>query len=107
MRAENHLSRDLVDQPWFADAKLMLEDHRLVLFVGEPGVGKTTFAVNAAREFTGTDPEILAGSPETEQQHVFGMWTLAGDSTSFVDGPLPRALKSSRWLLVEEMNLNV
>jgi hypothetical protein len=44
----------------------MVRVHRLTNFVGEPCTGKTSFAHAAARELTGQDPIVLAGSPETE-----------------------------------------
>jgi MoxR-like ATPase len=95
----------LVALPWHATARALLDAHRLVMLVGEPGSGKTTFALAAARARTGQEPEIFQGTPETEQAHLFGTYTLEGGATRFVDGPLPAALKDGRLLLVEEFSL--
>jgi MoxR-like ATPase len=95
----------LVALPWHATARALLDAHRLVMLVGEPGSGKTTFALDAARARTGKEPEIFQGTPETEQAHLFGTHTLEGGATCFVDGPLPAALKDGRLLLVEEFSL--
>jgi nitric oxide reductase NorQ protein len=91
---------------WHEEARLLLElgQPPLVLLVGEPGVGKTTFARHVASELTGQEPLVLSGSPEVEQSHLFGRWTLSGNETRFVDGPLPLALKTGRWLLIEEFS---
>ena len=95
----------ILERPWFEVVRRLIARHRLVLLVGEPGVGKTTFAFDAARRRTGRDPIVLAGSPETELPHIVGYRTLDGDGTRFEDGPLMRALKAGAWLLVEEFNL--
>jgi MoxR-like ATPase len=96
----------ILDLSWHADARVLLEVGKppLILLVGEPGCGKTTFAKHAAEQITGRPPLVLSGSPEAEQSHLFGRWTLAGDETRFIDGPLPAALKSGRWLLIEEFS---
>ncbi|HQZ68199.1 MAG TPA: AAA family ATPase [Planctomycetaceae bacterium] len=101
------LERPIVEFSWHAEARILLEigTPPLVLFVGDPGVGKTTFARRAAVESTGHEPMVLSGSPEVEQSHLFGRWTLSGDETRFVDGPLPLALKSDRWLVFEEFSI--
>jgi MoxR-like ATPase len=91
--------------PWHDICRLMLSVHRLVMLVGEPGVGKTTFGIRGALERTGQPPEVLQGTPETELTHIWGLYALAGGATCFSDGPLPRALRQKRWLLVEEFNL--
>jgi|CXWL01.1.fsa_nt_gi midasin (ATPase involved in ribosome maturation) len=81
------------------------KDGRLLLLVGEPAAGKTTFAFHAAKRHTGDSPEIIQGTPETELNHIWGYLGLAQGETQYCDGPLPRALKQKRWLLVEEFNL--
>ena len=90
--------------PWDHDARATLDVARLLLLVGEPGVGKSTAARHLAEAATGRPPVVLSGPPETEQTHLFGRWTLAGEETRFSDGPLPTALKAGRWLLVEEFS---
>lgn len=97
---------NILDLPWHTDARALLAIGRppLILLVGEPGSGKTTFARHAATRATGRLPLVLSGSPETEQAHLFGRWTLAGEETRFVDGPLPAALKNDHWLLIEEFS---
>lgn len=98
---------DIIPFQWHADADtaLSLGTPPLVLLVGDPGGGKTTLARYKARKFTGFDPLVINGSPETEQSHIFGRWTLAGTETKFLDGPLPLALKLNRWLACEDFSL--
>jgi len=92
---------------WHDEARILLEigTPPLVLLVGDPGVGKTTFSRHAAADMTGQEALVLSGSPEIEQSHLFGRWTLSGNETRFIDGPLPLALKSDRWLIAEEFSL--
>ncbi len=90
--------------PWHDDARLCLEQFRLILLVGDPGVGKTSFARHEAIRITGVEPLILSGTPESDLGHVWGHYTLAGGKTKFIDGPLPLSLKQRKWLGVEEMN---
>jgi len=93
------------EQAWHRVGFRLLKVHDLVMLVGNPGVGKSTFAAEAARILTGQAPEVLQGTPEAGLRHVFGFFSPgAGGKTGFVDGPLPRALKQQRCLLVEEFN---
>jgi MoxR-like ATPase len=96
----------IIELSWHADGRTMLAVGQppLVLLVGEPGSGKTTFAHHAAFQATGKSPIVLSGTPESEQSHLFGRWTLTGEETCFIDGPLPSALKEGRWLVIEEFS---
>ncbi len=97
----------ILDLPWHHKARKALEARtsRMVLLVGEPGTGKTTFATTIARERTRQEPERLSGTPTTEDNHIWGHFELSGGATPFRDGPLPAALKSGRWLVIEEFSL--
>ncbi len=96
----------IVELKWHAPVRLLLNIGKppLILLAGEPGTGKTTFVRSAAAVATGQAAVVLSGSPEIEQGHLWGRWTLAGEETRFVDGPLPLALKTGRWLLIEEFS---
>lgn len=94
-----------VPMAWHNIGQRLLQAHRLVLFVGDPGSGKTTFALESAQRMTGQTAETLQGSPEAEISHIWGFFALTGSGTTFCDGPLPRALKLGRFLVIEEFNL--
>lgn len=95
----------LIPLPWHKTAERMLDAHRLILLVGEPGSGKTSWALEASRRRTGREAEVIQGTPETELGHLWGTYTLVDGATRFLDGPLPAALKEAGLLVVEEMSL--
>ncbi len=96
----------MINLGWHQEADQILKIGRppLLMLVGEPGTGKTTYAQSSARKLTNQNAITLSGSPDVEESHLFGRWTLAGSETKFVDGPLPRALKEGRWLIIEEFS---
>ena len=96
----------IVPLPWHEEVRQALRhSRRPLLLVGPPGSGKSTFAFAAALEATGEPPEVIHGNPQTEERHIWADRTLdAQQGLRWVDGPLPRAVKSGRWLLVEEVN---
>ena len=91
-----------VTLPWHHDAELALHTHRIVLMVGEPGAGKTEFLQRHCRTTTGRPAEELQGGPKVDDLSFFGRYTLAGDTTIFVDGPLSRALKTGTWFVLND-----
>lgn len=96
---------NFIKLPWHNIAEIMLEIHRLVLLVGDPGCGKTTWALRTSLEKTNKNAAILQGTPETEMSHIWGMYSLKNNETAFCDGPLPQSLKQAKHLIVEEFNL--
>jgi len=98
---------DLITLPWHAEPRGLIEagSPPLILLTGEPGTGKTTFAHHMAMTFTGQPAVVMSGSPEVEQGHIFGRMSLVGGETRFIDGPLPQALKTGRYLIIEEFSL--
>ena len=101
----------LLKMDWHADVDLILRDpeNRLVCLVGEPGAGKTTYAKEKARQVTGQEPEVIDGGPGFEERHLFGKTELAAKNGATItvdaDGPLIRALRHQRWLILEEFSL--
>lgn len=99
------MNNTLVPLDWHNDYALILDSHRMPLLVGPPGVGKTEVAHAEAWRRTHQAPEVVQGTPEVESSHFWGQTELRGDETIFADGPLPRALRHGRHLIVEEINL--
>ncbi len=77
-----------IELPWHKIARQMLECHRLIMLVGEPGNGKTTWAMQVGEQFNETEAMVLQGTPDTEINHIWGFFSLAGGKTVFCDGPL-------------------
>lgn len=91
--------------PWHQLADHCLEcSTRPLLLVGPPGCGKSTYAFHKALQATGRDPIVIHGGPQTEERHIWADRQLDASGARWVDGPLPRALKEERWLIVEEIN---
>ena len=95
----------LLELPWHHLARDMIEVHRLIMLVGPPGCGKTAFSQVEARSRTAAAAEILQGTPETELSHLWGFFGITDSRTHFQDGPLPRALKTGGFFIIEEFNL--
>ena len=92
----------LVPMPWHQTARLALATHRILVLIGDPGSGKTEFVQQHRRATTGEPAEELQGGPKVDDLSFFGRYTLAGDTTPFVDGPLWRALRRGSWFVLND-----
>jgi MoxR-like ATPase len=92
----------LVPMPWHQTARLALATHRILVLIGDPGSGKTEFVQQHCRATTGEPAEELQGGPKVDDLSFFGRYTLAGDTTPFVDGPLWRALRRGSWFVLND-----
>jgi MoxR-like ATPase len=90
---------------WHDDARAALAAHRLVLLVGPPGTGKSTFAEREAWRLTSRAPLRLQGTSRTEPHHLWGRVGLNSGNTTFEENVLHRALVEGRVLVVEDFGL--
>ncbi|MFO1031161.1 MAG: AAA family ATPase [Planctomycetota bacterium] len=102
MQANPGLSPPLVPMPWHQTARVALATHRILVLIGDPGCGKTEFVQQQCRTATGEPAEELQGGPKVDDLSFFGRYTLAGDTTPFVDGPLWRALRRGSWFVLND-----
>jgi nitric oxide reductase NorQ protein len=95
--------------PWHELARASTTVLRMTLLLGPPGSGKSAFVQRTAIDATGAPPEEHCGSARTEEDDLWGrigLETRAGASaTVFQEGPLARALRQGRWMLIEEIGL--
>jgi MoxR-like ATPase len=91
--------------PWHDTAEKAVKAHRMLLLVGPPGVGKTTFVTDLATRITGTAPEVVQATQNTQIEEHWSQLTLDGGRTVRIDGPIARAVKTGGFLLIEEINL--
>lgn len=79
-----------------------------VLLVGETGGAKTALAEHLARAGVGEEPELVSGYGDITTAQVIGAHELrAADGatvSAFVDGPLLRAMRDGRPLILDELN---
>ncbi|HMO16158.1 MAG TPA: AAA family ATPase [Pirellulaceae bacterium] len=102
--AKQSSQQTITELDWFSDAILALKYHRLLLLVGHQGRGKTSFARWAANSLGCPDPLILQGNPAIEQHHFWGYERLVNGNMVWEDGFLANALKTKRWLIIEDFN---
>lgn len=72
-----------------------------VLLWGHTGSGKTEDIIHFSERYLGREPEVFSGGEEVTQYDLFGRAKLTG----FEYGPLPRALKNDKPLLIDEIDL--
>ena len=79
-----------------------------LLLEGAPGIGKTAVITQVAR-FLGTDLERINCSSDTSVEQLYGsvmpMYVNNRRVFEWRDGKLLKALKSQKWILLDEVNL--
>lgn len=79
-----------------------------VLLVGETGGAKTALAEHLSRAGAGAEPEFVSGYGDITTAQLVGTHELRGVDgatvSSFVEGPLLRAMRDGRPLILDELN---
>lgn len=95
----------LIQLTWHEVVRQLVRDQfRLICLVGEPGIGKTTFARQIACELRG-EPIVLNGSSEADLSSLWGRWGIRGSDTVYQPGPLHTSIVENRVLLIEDFGL--
>jgi nitric oxide reductase NorQ protein len=95
----------IVEQPWHAVAERALATTRILLLIGSPGCGKTSWVQHASRRLCGAPAEELQGGPKVDDASFWGRYVLRHDETVFRDGPLARALRRGSICAVNDSGL--
>jgi MoxR-like ATPase len=79
-----------------------------VFLRGHLGVGKTELALHVCRCYLGVEPEFISGSEEATKYDIYGRTQIgvtSGQTSSFFqEGPLVRAMKQGKPLIIDEMD---
>jgi midasin len=78
-----------------------------ILLNGEPGSGKTSLVLEAARELNKSSSLItLYLNEQTDAKSLLGMYTSSEQTGSFVwqPGVLTQAIREGRWILIEDID---
>lgn len=75
-----------------------------VLFIGETGGAKTQLAKVISERFMEKEPEIISFHGEIDVYDLMGKLGLNTEGTTFVDGPLTRAMQEGRPVIFDEIN---
>ena len=96
--------RELEPLPWHETARRLIEQRRILLLIGPPGSGKSTFAAQLCRERTSKPPIVLQSHAENRQSSLLGMHVVRGGETDFQDGYLTRAVRERTFFVLEDVN---
>lgn len=79
-----------------------------ILLIGETGGAKTALAEHLSRRVLGAEPELVSGYGDISSAQVIGSHELRGEGgatvTAFESGPLLRAMRDGRPLILDEIN---